>query len=97
MTYFTSVRMPAVTTTETRGTRTVVVSTVETVVIERTHPLDTWRIDPVTGALVIVNWNGTMPGAWDVSVNESWTGGDEGAARRHRLGTCSCDTTPCGA
>jgi hypothetical protein len=96
MSRFTTVRLPAVTTTETRKGRTMTVSTVETVVIERTHRLDTWHVD-ANGALHIVNWNGTMPGQFDVAVNESWTGGDEGAARRHRLGTCSCDTTPCGA
>jgi hypothetical protein len=92
----TPVTLPARITSERRNGRTVTVSTVETVVIERTHPLDTWTVD-ANGALTIVNWNGTMPGQFDVAVNESWTGGDEGAARRHRLGTCSCDTTPCGA
>jgi hypothetical protein len=73
------------------------VSTVETIVIERTHPLDTWHVDAVTGALTIVNYNGIAPGSLDVSMNPALTGGDEGAARRHRLGTCSCDTVPCGA
>jgi hypothetical protein len=70
------------------------VSTVETVVIERAHPLDTWTVDPTTGALTIVNWNGTMPGQFDVAVNESFTGGTAGAIRRHHHGVCSCETTP---
>jgi hypothetical protein len=95
MSYFTPVTLPARVTSERRNGRTMMVSTVETIVIERSHPLDTWVIDP-NGALHIVNYNGIPPHALDVTLNDSLTGGNEGAARRHRLGTCSCGTTPCG-